>query len=325
MLTISDFSVFVFPYERASSDFSVNPYVETAQRAEELGFYSIAIPHATRQEPSTERAEGPFDPSKPDRLVILDPLLLVPVLAAATKRLRIGLHSAILPLFHPFHWARFFACLDVITGGRVDAGMCVGAAAHEFQSLGIPMNQRGRIADESLEFIVRMWTENEVTYQGRFFQTQGTTIDPKPLQKPHPPVWWGGGTAGVARAARYCQYVLPFAPTPGFVKDELMPKIREESKRWGTKLEVATLLCGEVVVDGRDPEKDILPGYRAFGDLDAHVVGPPERVAQMLKDLNKSGVSHFVLDFHRHGVDPVSKVIAQMELFVDKVMPLLAD
>ena len=125
-------------------------YVDTAQQAEALGYYSVSLPYATRQAPTIERNEGVFDPSKPDRLVLFDPLLLAPVLAASTKQVRIAMHSASLPLLHPYHWARFFATLDIMTGGRVDAGMCLGGIPEEFRILGVPKKRRGKISDETL-------------------------------------------------------------------------------------------------------------------------------------------------------------------------------
>ena len=77
-------------------------------------------------------------------------------------------------------------------------------------------------------------------------------------------------------------------------------------------------------MDGRDVERDVLPSYRAFGDdVHAHVVGRPERVASMLGELREAGLSHFILDFNRHGVDPLEKVTAQLDLFEREVVPLL--
>jgi alkanesulfonate monooxygenase SsuD/methylene tetrahydromethanopterin reductase-like flavin-dependent oxidoreductase (luciferase family) len=316
----------VFPYQRAGSAFETAPYVDLAQRVETLEFYGLALPHASRQAPSTERAEGPFDATRPDRLVIFDPLLLVPVLAASTKRLRFGLHSAVLPLFHPYHWARFFATLDVMTGGRIDAGMCIGGIPKEFDALGVPWNQRGRMADECLDLIKRLWRETHVTHAGSFFQTVDATVDPRPIQNPHPPIWWGGGVASIRRAVRSCDWLLVVRPTPALLRDDFAPRLEEESRQAGRRIRVGGLVWVEVVVDKRDIEREVLPAYRAFGDdLGAHAVGPPDRVAQKLRGLRQAGVSHFMLDFNRHGVDPLDKVHTQLDLFMRHVVPALRD
>ena len=242
MFQMHDFSVFVFPYDRADRGVSVQAYIDTAQRAEALDYYSISLPFATRQAPTIERAEGVFDRARPDRLVLFDPMLLAPLLANATNQIRIGMHSASLPLLHPYHWARFFATLDVMSGGRVDAGMCLGGIPAEFKHLGLPKTKRGKISDETLEVIARLWLEDEVTFSGNFVQIEGASLDPKPAEQPHPPIWWGGGVAGVPRAARHCQYILPVAPTPEFLTDELAPAIAKETAKTGTTLEIGALV-----------------------------------------------------------------------------------
>ena len=326
MFEMSDFSIFVFPYHRANRGFSVQAYVDTTQQAEALGFYSLSLPYATRQAPTIERAEGPFDRTKPDRLVMMDPQLLAPILATSTERIRIGMHSASLPLLHPYHWARFFAALDVISGGRVDAGMCLGGIPEEFKILGVPKKRRGKISDEVLEIIARLWVEDEVTYRGNYFELEAASIDPKPVQQPHPPIWWGGGVAGVPRAARHCQHILPVGPTPDFLRRELIPAIEKETAKQGTSLEVGALVWAEIIVDGRDPQADVLPGYETFGhEPGADLVGSPDLVARGIRDLKDAGLSHFVLDFNRHGLDPLSQIDTQMALFVNEVMPLLRD
>lgn len=322
---MADFSLFVFPYQRASLPLASSPYVDLAQKVEEFGFYEIALPHANGQALSTERADGPFDPKRTDRLVIFDPLLLTPIIATATKTLRFGMHSAALPLLHPFYWARFFATLDVMTGGRVDAGMCIGGVPREFEEFGISMKTRGRMADESVDLIKRLWVEDNVSHAGEFFRTSGATVDPKPVQKPHPPIWWGGGAASIPRAVRSCDRLLMVWPTVSMLQEEIMPRVREEGRKQGRQIEVAAMIFAEVVTDKRDVARDVLPKYRSMDEkLSAHAVGSPERVAEVLSGLRKAGVTHFMLDLNRHGVDPLDKVTTQLDLFKRYVVPLLA-
>jgi alkanesulfonate monooxygenase SsuD/methylene tetrahydromethanopterin reductase-like flavin-dependent oxidoreductase (luciferase family) len=326
MFEMSDFSVFVFPYDRASRGSSVQAYMDTAQQAETLGYYSVSLPFATRQAPTIERAEGAFDRSNPDRLVMLDPMLLAPLLVHATKDIRIGMHSASLPLLHPYHWARFFSTLDVMSGGRIDAGMCLGGIPAEFKHLGLPKTKRGKISDETLEVIARLWLEDEVNFRGTYVQIEGATLDPMPVQRPHPPIWWGGGVAGVPRAARHCQYILPVAPTPAFLAEELVPAVAAETAKTGTTLKLGALVWAEIVVDDRDVKTQILPGYETFQHQPgADLVGSPEAVATGIRALREAGLGHFILDFNRHGLDPLSQIGTQMELFVSEVLPLLID
>jgi alkanesulfonate monooxygenase SsuD/methylene tetrahydromethanopterin reductase-like flavin-dependent oxidoreductase (luciferase family) len=322
---MTDFSLFVFPYQRAGTPLLTRPYVDLAQTVEAHGFYELALPDARGQAPSTENTEGPYDPRKADRLVIFDPLMLAPIIGDATRRLRIGIHSAVLPLMHPFIWAGFFSTLDVITNGRVDAGMCIGGIPREFEALGVSINKRGRMADEALELIKRLWIEDNVNYSGSFFSVSGATVDPKPTQKPHPPIWWGGGLPSIPRAVRTCDYLLVARPTPSLLRDQIIPRIQEEGRASGRQISIAGLIWVEVIMDNRNIERDVLPAYRGFGtDVNAHLVGSPERVAQMLHDLRQAGLSHFMLDLNRHGVDPLDKTSHQLELFMRHVVPLLS-
>ena len=87
---------------------------------------------------------------------------------------------------------------------------------------------------------------------------------------------------------------------------------------------MGALVWAEIIVDGRDPERDVLPGYATFQhEAGADLVGSPEQVAAGIKALRASGLSHFILDFNRHGLDPLSQIDEQMELFTTEVMPLL--
>jgi alkanesulfonate monooxygenase SsuD/methylene tetrahydromethanopterin reductase-like flavin-dependent oxidoreductase (luciferase family) len=95
----------------------------------------------------------------------------------------------VLPFYHPLRLAGEIAVADVLTGGRLDIGVGRGAYPYEFARYGIPFDE-GRVrTQESLEIILRAWKENDVAHTGRFYQFPPTTVLPRPLQQPHPPIW----------------------------------------------------------------------------------------------------------------------------------------
>ncbi|MEX2236035.1 MAG: LLM class flavin-dependent oxidoreductase [Dehalococcoidia bacterium] len=331
----SDFGVFIYPFHPSGLAPSVRPYVTLAQRLEELGFRSVAIGHLTRIPPSTEAALGVEGP----RPTLIDPLLLLPVIAAATRELRLGLHAAAVSAHHPYHWARFFAALDSISGGRVDAGMCIGVDDKDIRATGGTTGARGAMADEAVALIKRLWTQSEVTHRGRFFNARGASIEPKPVQTPHPPIWWGGGLPAIPRAARYCDYILPYLLTPSEVQNELVPRLRCEAEKWGRPVKIAQVLWIEITDELANVDEEVWPIYERVyakrssatpwgksysrGELSkVHAIGTSKQVAQRLQEFHESGVSHMLLDFSVHGAKPLGHVHRQLDLFVDRVMPL---
>jgi probable F420-dependent oxidoreductase len=123
--------------------------------------------------------------------------------AALTKRVQLSSQVMILPYRHPIVLAKELATLDVLSSGRVMVGVASGWLAEEFEMLGVPFRQRGRRMDEYLDAMVALWTQDHVTFRGRFVQIEDAAFFPKPVQKPHPPIWIGGASdAAFARIAR---------------------------------------------------------------------------------------------------------------------------
>ncbi|MFQ5872396.1 MAG: LLM class flavin-dependent oxidoreductase [Dehalococcoidia bacterium] len=300
---------------------------QTAQRAEELGFYSIGIPyHLTVPESWMFTSLG--------NSYLLDSMAVLPALAQATRTIRIGVHSLILPLLHPYVWAKYLASVDVVSEGRLIPGMCIGWSMRDFDAVGVDIKQRGKMTEEQIEVITRLWTEDRVTHEGRFYHLRDVSIDPKPVQKPHPPIWYGGGFPAIPRAARYAQYIAPFALTPKQVEMEYIPRLQEENQRWGTETKI--VLNNFVLIEEDDdklknearPRLDQCVDFPAMVGPDVKaedlvICGPPERCAQLIRELQEAGVSHFLLDFNYHGLESFDFLLRQAELFVEKVVPLL--
>ena len=109
--------------------------------------------------------------------------------AARTRRLRIGTAVSLAPFYNPLRLAEEVALLDVLSGGRVNWGAGRGFERSEFAAFGIPGEESAPRFHETVDIVLKAWTSQRVTYQGRFYQYDGVEVLPKPLQAPHPPVW----------------------------------------------------------------------------------------------------------------------------------------
>ena len=147
--------------------------LDECRLAEELGFHTVWL------------AEHHFSsygiaPSLP---------VLAAALARETRRVRIGTAVVVAPFAHPVRIAEEWAMVDILSGGRLDFGIGRGYQPAEFRGLAISMEKTRERFDESLELIRRAWTQERCTFEGEFFQVRDLCVLPKPVQKPHPPLW----------------------------------------------------------------------------------------------------------------------------------------
>jgi len=161
---------------------SLDQMVEYLQVAEQLGFKTaFVIDHLIVTPPSYSTTW-------------LDALTVLTALAARTTKIRIGPLVLVIPLWNPVRLGKVIATMDFLSGGRVILGMGVGWNPKVFGLFDIQLRRRGVRMAESIEVMMRLWTEDNVRHQGEFYMLDGVTIEPKPIQKPHPPIWIGGGT-----------------------------------------------------------------------------------------------------------------------------------
>ena len=150
-------------------------------------------------------------------------LPVLAVAAGATTRIRLLPSVVLLPFYHPTVLAKLTSTLDIASGGRLTLGVGVGGEfPEEFRAAGISVRQRGSRSNECLEALVRLWTEENVDYQGRHYVLDGVTIMPPPAQQPHPPVWVAGRReAAMRRAVRYGDGWLPYLYSPERYRDSV--------------------------------------------------------------------------------------------------------
>jgi probable F420-dependent oxidoreductase len=125
----------------------------------------------------------------------LDPFVTLSALAPVTSRIKLGTSIVVLPLRPPPVVAKEIASVDIISGGRVQFGIGNGWWDKEFEACGIPKSERGVRTSESIDIILKLWSEPSLSYKGRFYSFEDFSIEPRPFQKPHPPIWVAGGSA----------------------------------------------------------------------------------------------------------------------------------
>jgi probable F420-dependent oxidoreductase len=134
---------------------------------------------------------------------VLEPLALLSHAAAVTTRMRLGTAVILTPLRIPVELAKGLATVDQLSGGRLIAGLALGAWQDLYPAFGLSAVRRVGRFEDAVTLIKRLWTEDSVTFDGEFWQLRDARVEPKPVQRPHPPVWFGGNmTPAVARAAR---------------------------------------------------------------------------------------------------------------------------
>ena len=154
-----------------------------------------------------------------------DTIVTLSFLAGATSTIRFGTGVSLIPQRNPIYTANEFATLDYLTGGRVDLGVGVGWCKEEVQACGFDFADRGERCDEILDLMIRLWTEPEVTHNGKHFQVAGARMDPKPVQQPHIPLIVGGFSgAAMRRAAHYGSGWLGFGLNPDSYR-QMLPGI----------------------------------------------------------------------------------------------------
>lgn len=180
--------------------------IRVVERAERLGYDSVWV---------LERLLRPVNPQEPypaspdgklpeTYAIVLDPIETLAFVAAHTKRVRLGTRVIVLPYHTPIHLARRVATLDVLSGGRVSLGVGVGWSRDEFEAAGTPFERRGARSDEFLQAMIKLWTEDPVGFAGDFYNIPESNVGPKPLQKPHPPIYVAGfGDYAFTRAVKF--------------------------------------------------------------------------------------------------------------------------
>ena len=175
-----------------------------ARKAEELGYHSVWVSdHIITPRKIDSPYPGGRYPIQPE-WPFLEPVATLLFAAAVTQRVHLGTSVLVITQRQPVLLAKQLATLDVLSGGRLIFGAGAGWMKEEFQALNVPFANHGPRMAEYLEVIRRCWTLDDPTFHGRFYDLEDVGVYPKPVQKPHPPIWVGGWVDGaLRRVARY--------------------------------------------------------------------------------------------------------------------------
>ena len=168
-----------------------------ARKAEELGYESLWIPEhivlpINYKSPYPYSANGRM-PAPPDA-PLHDPMLVLAFAAAITTKVRLATGIYVLPIRNPITTAKAVASLDVLSGGRFIFGVGIGWLEEEFQAVGMNFKDRAARSREYIALLKELWTKEDPVYHGKTTNIEGCKMNPKPVQKPHPPIVFGGHT-----------------------------------------------------------------------------------------------------------------------------------
>ncbi|MDG1946083.1 MAG: LLM class F420-dependent oxidoreductase [Halioglobus sp.] len=190
----------------------LNPryFEEVAVAADELGYESLWMPEhmvfplEMAGSPFTASKDEPAHPPVPPDTPLFDVFSYLAFLAGRTSRIRLGTNVYLMGLRHPFVAARAIQTLDIVSGGRAEIGIGAGWLRSEWVAAGFDPSSRGRRLDEVLQVCKRLWNEESIAHAGEFYQFDAVKFEPKPLQRPHPPIHVGGqSAAALLRVARH--------------------------------------------------------------------------------------------------------------------------
>ncbi|QYJ16594.1 hypothetical protein Rxycam_02429 [Rubrobacter xylanophilus DSM 9941] len=282
-----------------------------ARAAEELGYDSVwVMDHAVVPDVPEARQFTPL---------VYDPLLTLAYAAAKTGRIRLGTSVLIVPYRSPLVQAKMLATLDALCGGRLIVGVGVGWLPREFEALGVPFRRRGALTEEYLEAMRVLWTsEGPASFRGPTVNFEDVFCEPKPVQRPHPPLWIGGGSeAALRRAVRLGAAWHPSSRYAGVLAEKI-----EHLRRLAA-------------VEGREPPPvrmratlHLLPESDATTQRGI-LIGTPEEVRTSIRAYAAMGVDGFVLDTF-YGSPLVERkspeeVVSTLRHFAREVIPEFRD
>lgn len=306
--------------------------LEEVTRAEELGFDSVWM----------EEHHSVTDHYWPS------PMPVLAGFATRTSRMTLGTDIVVAPFHHPVRLAEDVAMVDVISGGRVVLGVAIGYKPDEFALYGADLQRRGARFEEQLAIIKGLWTQERLTFKGRYYTVDGR-LEPKPVRRPHPPLWIGGwGDLTLKRAATLGDNWIP-GPTADLTRLVGGKRTFLENRRAAGRTEPVEEwpLTRDVIIADTDrrarelAEEHIMVAYRkeyAGGwrhpfidasiatDLDRLmedrfiIGGPGQCIPKIRRFVEAYGMTHLICRLFFPGM-PHAHIMRELELISREVMP----
>jgi len=301
------------------------------RQAEDLGFETaMLIDHVLVAPPAY-------------RTTWLEPITLLSALAGVTRTMRLGTLVLVLPFREPVQFAKQWATLDVLSGGRSILGVGVGWMEAEFEAVGVPHRERGARMNELLELVTALWTQDRVTFEGRYYRVVDLELAPKPAQRPHPPIWIGGGTQPsekiygqtvpsvepvLRRIARYAKTWVPHSSATAEMVDRDWHDLLDYMAEYGRPADDMSKVYSNfvhVLKPGERPE-DAAPYFRVYSGMDLaywqefYLLGEAPEVAERIRGKIEAlgGVDHLILN-------PLDWDPERLDVLARDVLPLVTD
>ena len=279
--------------------------VSVAKRAEDLGFDSLWVLDRILW-PVNPKAPYPIgDGSLPVKYKnVLDPLETLTFAAAHTRRIALGTSILNLPWYNPVLLARRLTTVDVLSAGRLRVGFGIGWSSDEYEAAGVAWEERGKRADEMIQALKKIWTTDPVQFQGKYYRIPKSFIGPKPVQKPHPPIYMAAYTPSAMRrvateASGWFPVGIPLSGIgPAF---EGIKGMAQAAGRDSSTLEL--IVRANVEIHTTPIEKDRVD-----------FAGSLEQIAEDVATTRKLGAAETTIDAQfSPGVETAKDIIALME------------
>jgi probable F420-dependent oxidoreductase len=251
----------------------------------------------------------------------LEQLTVLGFVAGHTSRIRLLTSVMVLPHRSPVVTAKVLTTIDVLSNGRLIVGCGAGWMREEFEAVGAPpYEERGAVSDEYLRAFKELWTSDNPTFAGKFVHFSDILFDPKPVQKPHPPLWIGGESPpALRRAGRLGDGWYPMGSNPSFPVGtpqqlaESLQRVRRHAEQAGRDPSAIQVAFSPQAFNARKAE------LQPNGDRRA-LTGNPEQIAEDIRDFEDIGVQHLMLRFPGIGLEEIQE---NMERFMRQMGPLL--
>jgi probable F420-dependent oxidoreductase len=252
--------------------------VAVSRKAESLGYATLW---------SFQRTVYPADNSIPAPYrSVHDPLAVSAYVAAVTERIRIGIAIVNLPFYAPIVLAKTLTSIDLLSDGRLEAGLGLGWNPDEFAAAGVPIERRGARAEDFIACLRAIWTQDPVEHHGEFYDVPRGHVDPKPLQQPHPPLLLGGSAE-------------PALQRVGRIADGWISASRFEAAKVPAAIETIRTAARDA---GRDPAdlRVIIRGSVKVRDADEQtpLTGTVEKIKQDMAAYADAGATELFVDLN---------------------------
>ena len=258
-------------------------------------------------------ADGTFNPGDG---FCYDPLTLLSFLSAVTETIRLVPSVMVVPYRNPIYAAKMISTIDVLSSGRITIGCGVGWLKEEFEVLDAhDFHSRGIVTNEYIESMIELWTQSLPSYRGEYIQFQNILFTPKPIQKPHPPIWIGGESeAAIKRAARIGNGWFPLSQNPTF------PLKTNEQLNLSLGRLKKELDLRNKNIDGFDVV--FQPGWANLSEYNINMINDnSSHIIENILELEGLGVTHVLFYFPKIEVTELHDVL---ENFADKVLNQLS-